>query len=179
MTVRFGASVLLAALAIAGCSPSATNLLNTGTVSGQSGTENVATVTVHPTDRALNVAATSSRAQKCGFNFDPEAMKTSYLNYEVSAGLAPDQVAGISRLYDFTSLRIAKQISQDAAYCTSERTNAIKKRLTQYLEGDYTPPPKKAEQPATSWLFDGGAPRKDKINPKWYEKGEKMTVPTE
>ena len=38
------------------------------------------------TERAMQVAATAARAAKCGYNFDPIRLKTSYLAYEFDAG---------------------------------------------------------------------------------------------
>lgn len=176
--IRF-VTIGLAASAVVtgGCSQSASELLNTGSITEQNQTEGPVAIT--PADRALHVAATSARAQKCGYYFDPEQLKTAYLGFEASNGLPADQVVGVEKLFDFTKSKIAAQIANDASYCSSERTNTIKAELTRYLAGDYAPPPKKKEAESGGW-FDSDVPQgKEKINPRWYEKGADPIIRTE
>lgn len=168
-------AILASVIAAGGCSQTASNLL-TGSVTDQS---QAAAPVVTPADRALHVAATSARAQKCGYYFDPEQLKASYLTFETSNGLPVEQVAGVEKLYNFTSQKIATEIASDAGYCSEERTATIKAQLNKYLAGDYAPPPKKQEVQSGGW-FDADVPQgKEKINPRWYEKGADPIIRTE
>lgn len=99
-----------------------------------------------PTSRALQVGATSARAVRCGFYFDPAKLKASFLAAESAAGTSPDQLQRIEREYEFTRLSVAKKIAEEADYCSEVKTQEIKRDLSRHLAGDFTPPPKK-EQP--------------------------------
>jgi hypothetical protein len=45
----------------------------------------------------------------------------------------------IERAYDYTLESVRATIADNLAYCSKERTTAIRKDLNRYLAGDYTP----------------------------------------
>lgn len=90
------------------------------------------------TERAMMVATTSARAVKCGYNFDPARLRTSYLAHESTQGTSPDAIAKLEKTYDFTRDAIIKRIAQEEDYCDDGRTAEIKRDLTRYLAGDYS-----------------------------------------
>ena len=49
-----------------------------------------------PEQRAAQVGATSARAVKCGYNFDPAKLKTSFLTAEAQSGTAVDQLGRVA-----------------------------------------------------------------------------------
>ncbi|MEM9027176.1 MAG: hypothetical protein AAGC70_02300 [Pseudomonadota bacterium] len=171
-------SAVIGALALAGCSQSAVNLLNTGSITSTKKQGPAAPKVVTPPDRALHVAATSARAQKCGYYFDPEKLKTDYLTFETSNGLKPEDVAGVAKLYDFTQKRIAAKIAPVESYCSSTQTKTIKAQLTKYLAGDYAPPVVNKTAEVSNWWESDVPQGKERINPRWYEKGEKAIITT-
>lgn len=97
-----------------------------------------------PTNRAFQVASTSARAQKCGYNFDPVKLRTQFLAAE--SAIDPASVDQLSRIYDTAYNGVTKAISgQGENYCTSQKVATIKSALSRHLAGDYTPPPPVAE----------------------------------
>lgn len=106
-----------------------------------------------PTSRALQVGATSARATRCGFYFDPAKLKASFLAAESAAGTAPEQLQKIEREYDYVYVSVGKTASEDKDYCSEAKAREIKKDLTRHLAGDFTPPVKKQEQ--EQGLFSG------------------------
>lgn len=93
-----------------------------------------------PTNRAFQVASTSARAQKWGYNFDPVKLRTQFLASESATD--PASVDQLSRIYDTAYSGVTKAIAgQGENYCSSEKVASIKGALTRHLAGDYTPPP--------------------------------------
>lgn len=167
---------IVGALALCGCGKTATNLLNTGSLTSQPKAQ-AAPAAATPADRAMHVAATSARAQKCGYYFDPAKLRADYLAFESSNGLPAEQLPGVTKLYDFTNAKISTTIAKNDAYCDEVQTGKIKTRLAKYLAGDYSAPPRKRKAPAPS-IWDFSPPvQKEKINPRWYEKNQPATVP--
>ena len=103
----------------------------------------------------MGVAATSARAPKCGYNFDPGKLKNQYLTYESTS--APALSDKLSRVYDTAFAGVTKSINEkqkEEEYCTPDRTARIKAALNRNLTGDYTPPA--SESPEDSGgLFSG------------------------
>lgn len=130
---------LLVAAALAGCSLG--NGLTTGSLSGAGGPPEVKPVT--PSDRALYVSATVARAQRCGFYFDPDQVRASYLAAEAQAGTPPETVQKITREFDFTRQSITAAAAKDDAYCTEGRSREVKAALNRQLAGDFNPPQKR------------------------------------
>jgi hypothetical protein len=90
--------------------------------------------------RALGVSATSARAVKCGFNFDPARLKSQFISVETTSN--PTDAAKLGQVYDSGFNGVTKAIAtQENEYCTAARTARIKEALKRHLAGDYTPPP--------------------------------------
>ncbi len=92
-----------------------------------------------PLARPIQVGWTSARASHCGFIFDPAQLRANYLAAEARSGKTPDEMQKIERAYDYTRESVTHTIKDDLNYCTNERTAAIRRDLTRYLSGDYTP----------------------------------------
>jgi len=143
-----GLMLAILATALAGCS--AGSGLTTGALLGEEKPK--APVNDAPA-RAFQVGTTSARAVKCGFNFDPAKLKTSYIAYERQQPGAQD-AAKIERIYDVSFGGVAKAVAAEGEYCSDAKTKSIKADLARHLAGDYTPgaPPKVAEEEG---LFSG------------------------
>ncbi len=93
-----------------------------------------------PTNRALQVAGTSARAQKCGYNFDPVKLRTQFLAAESATD--PASIDQLSKIYDTAYNGVTKAIAgQGENYCSKDKVATIKSALTRHLAGDYVPPP--------------------------------------
>lgn len=95
-----------------------------------------------PTSRAFQVGSISARAVKCGYNFDPVKLRTSFLAAE-SASVPPADLPRVEKVYDTAFNGITKAVASQAGYCTPEKTADIKASLTRHLAGDFTPAPAK------------------------------------
>ena len=132
--------------ALAGCG--ASNALTTGSLfgGGSNGPAQVqAPKVVTPSDRAVYVAANITRAQRCGFFFDPDQVKASFIAAEQAAGATPDVMQKITRDFDTTRAQLAPVIAKDDAYCTEGRTREVKAALTRQLAGDFNPPQRRQD----------------------------------
>lgn len=153
ITLPILSALSLAALAGCGSGPS----LSTGSLIGNSSSaQPAAPKPTTATDRALLVGATSARAQRCGFVFDPEQLKANFLAAEQQAGTPPDQLPKITREFDFTRQSVLTAIAKDEAYCTDGRNREVKAALTRQLAGDFNPPQ-----------------RRNDINVGWFEHQKK------
>ena len=162
------ALILAAALAASGCSNTASNLLSTGSILGGGDEKKVAdeAAPATPQDRAIQVAAVSARAQKCGFVFDPAKLQQDYLAAEAAAGLPPEQLAGLTQVYGFTNARIAKTLAEQSDYCDEAKTAVIKADLNRHLTGDFTP--RQERKVRAAGFFETDIPEgKEKLNPEW------------
>jgi hypothetical protein len=147
--------------ALGGCSGGG---LTTGSLFGSSQAGMVAAA--QPADasaRATQVGAVSARAAKCGFNFDPTALKTSFMNAE--AAQAADQAAlnKTEREYDTIRGKVATAISKEPDFCSDGKSREIKADLTRHLAGDFTPKQVKVADPAL--LAAAGPKARETINP--------------
>jgi len=166
---RIALTAILCAGLLQGCSNTASNLLSTGSILASGDQEKPAQDSaerITPLDRALQVAAVSARAQKCGFVFDPAKLRQDYLASEAASELAPDKLANLTKAYGFAQAKIAKQISGVDSYCSSARTAMIKADLNRHLTGDYKPRVEKKAQTAKWWEGDTVEGR-EKLNPRW------------
>ena len=137
--LRLGASLvgLAAMLALAGCSSAGSGLTTGSLLPG-------AAKPADPvSERALQVGATSARAAKCGYNFDPQKLRATYIAYE--AGQPGADPAKVEKIFDTARASVASKIADPADYCNDEQTAKIKGDLTRHLAGDFSPPAKKAE----------------------------------
>jgi hypothetical protein len=142
-----GLMFAIVATALAGCS--AGSGLTTGALLGED--KPAAPVNDAPA-RAFQVGTASARAVKCGFNFDPAKLRTTYLGYEKQQPGGQDG-AKAERIYDVSFNAVAKAIAAEGDYCSDAKTKQIKADLTRHLAGDYTPNPPKVEQ--EEGLFSG------------------------
>jgi hypothetical protein len=146
-----GLMFAIVATALAGCS--AGSGLTTGALLGED--KPAAPVNDAPA-RAFQVGTASARAVKCGFNFDPAKLRTTYLGYEKQQPGGQDP-AKVERIYDVSFNAVAKAIAAEGDYCSDAKTKQIKADLTRHLAGDYTPNPPKVEQEEGLFSGWGGA----------------------
>jgi hypothetical protein len=137
-----GLVVLVALPFVTGCSgmPS----LSTGSIFGGSKPEAAAlatpaAVTGDPTSRAFQVGTVAARAKKCGYNFDTEKLKASFLASEIGGGATDADMPRITQIYDVAYNGVTKAIAADPQYCSETKTNTIKADLARHLAGDFTP----------------------------------------
>lgn len=156
------------AIGVAGCSGSAKQILTTSSLTGAKPAASPQPVVVKPEDRAVHVAATSARAQKCGYYFDPVKLRESYLASEAQAGAQPAELARLGQIYDVISAKLIKALATQDNYCSGAHITAIKASLTRQLAGDFTPPKKKTKVASGGW-FDWGEPeaKNEVFNPEW------------
>ena len=126
-------------LVLAGCSNSGSGL-TTGSILPGAAAKPAADPMM---ERALQVGATSARAAKCGYNFDPQKLKANYVAFETAQPGA--DAAKIEKIYDATRASVAAKIPDPGEYCNDEQTAKIKGDLSRHLAGDFNPPPKKVE----------------------------------
>jgi hypothetical protein len=141
----FAFGMLLVAAGLAGCGGSGSGLLTGATAAAPDAP--VAPKSEDPLVRPFAVAWTSARAQRCGFNFDPGKLRTTYLASEARQS-PPDQLAKAEKVYDATYKAIRANVAADPDYCTDSKSADIKKDLTRHLAGDFKPnlpAPKKQE----------------------------------
>jgi hypothetical protein len=133
-----GACLLLAgAVGLAACSSGASGLL-TGTSTLSAGDAPGGITNENPMARPIGVALTSARAKRCGFYFDPGKLRASYLAFEARQSNG-EQLAKSEKSYDATFKVISERVSDEADYCTDQKSAAIKADLARYLQGDFTP----------------------------------------
>lgn len=139
-----GLTTALTTLLLAGCN--AGPLLKTGSLSATAAPSAAPAQPKPstPVDRALFVAATSARAQKCGFYFDAGTLRSNFLAAEATRGTSVETLATIGKSYDYTALKVAASIKDSEAFCGRARTASIRKSLQGALAGNFEPPPKKA-----------------------------------
>jgi hypothetical protein len=132
--------VAVSTAALGGCGASLPSL-STGSLLG--GGSKAAAENANPNDplaRTIDVAATSARAIKCGYNFDPSKLKNQFLSSETAAN--PPDAAKLSQVYDTAFNGVSKALAEKGAdYCSPLKVAKIKLALTRHLAGDYTPSP--------------------------------------
>lgn len=127
-----------------------------------------------PMARPVQVAWTSARAQKCGFNFDPTKLRNNYLAAEQGGGADAARMANVTRSYDMTVDKIKATIGNADAYCTDRTAAAIKADLTRHLAGNFEPnfPEEKKGSAFGAW---GDTTKQDRFDPKtiWQDLEDK------
>jgi hypothetical protein len=91
-----------------------------------------------PMAQPVQVAWTSARAQKCGFNFDPVKLKANYMAAEQRGGADAGRMGQIEKTYDMTVTKIKGTIASADTYCTDRQSQIIKADLNRHLAGDYS-----------------------------------------
>jgi hypothetical protein len=144
----------LATSVLGGCGASLPSL-TTGTLFG-SKADAKPEIKNDPVSRAMDVAATSARAIKCGYNFDPAKLKNQYIAAETAS--SPADAPKLNQIYDATFNGVSKALTTKGNdYCSSAQTARIKTALNRHLAGDYTPsPPEKAPEEASLFGGSGG-----------------------
>lgn len=142
------ACLLAAALGLTACGNGGG--VTTGSLFGSSQPK---PVTDERTERALEVAATSARASRCGYNFDPARLRHAYLAYETAQGATPEQVAKAEKVFDYTRTSLAQKIAKEEDFCSEAKTKDIKASLTKNLAGDFSATPKKVVAEVPSGWF--------------------------
>ncbi|HET6388024.1 hypothetical protein [Hyphomicrobium sp.] len=128
--------VALSAAALGGCGASLPSLPTTGSLLG---TQPKVTPN-DPLTRTMDVAATSARAIKCGYNFDPAKLKNQFITAETAAN--PADAVKFAQVYDTAFNGVSKALAQKGAdYCSPLKVARIKLALARHLNGDYTPSP--------------------------------------
>ncbi len=179
IAIRTLAAALLP-LAVVGCSGStALPSLSTGSVSGNASATAAPPAQTNntPTARALQVGATSARAAKCGFNFDPVRLKSQFMASETTIGTPVADLGKVEKVYDVAVSGISRGVAEKQDYCTEAKTREIKEDLTRHLAGDYTPRPTKVAAKDDDSFFggffdgDGDVDKGPKIGTnEWWEK---------
>jgi hypothetical protein len=95
--------------------------------------------------RAKLAAQTSASAVKCGYNFDPARLRSSYISFETAKGTPPPEVARAEQVYDSTRQAYAANLTKIADFCSEAETDKIKKTLNQQLAGNFDIEAKKPE----------------------------------
>lgn len=173
MTVSTKINASLACLgitvALAGCSLGPSSL-TTGSLFGSGSAPKAseaaapaAAPVATPADRALHAGATTARAQRCGYVFDPQSTRAAYLAYEAQQGTTGDVMAKTEKSYDYTVASIGKAIAGNEGYCDEEQTAVIKRDLGKVLAGDFSAPARKANVGQANWW--GGPAPSDKFDP--------------
>lgn len=165
--LRIASILMIPALALTMGACSLGDGLSTGSVFGSKQTSASAVAAPPPVtaeDRATQVAATSARAERCGFNFNADRLRANYLASESAAGTASD----MSQRYDVTRKSLIAALVKDEGYCSEGRTKAIKADLGRHLAGDFAPAAKKQDV-ALPGLFDSTGPGyrvRETVNPE-------------
>lgn len=165
-----------ATLVLAGCSGGIGNVTTGSLFGSSSGSETaqattgatpiVATAPAAPQStpiaRAMHVGAVTARAMKCGYNFDPTNLKTSYLASETALGTSVADVATLEKAYNVAFNGVNKVAATEAGFCSEKKTKEIKADLTRALGGDFNPPvkvaaPAEEEEGFFGGLFGGGS----------------------
>jgi hypothetical protein len=140
---------------VAGCS--GMPALSTGSIFGSSKPDvqvTPATTNGDPTSRAFQVGTVAARAKKCGYNFDTDKLKASFLASEMGNGAVDADVTRMTQIYDVAYNGVTKAIAADPQYCTEQKTASIKTDLSRHLAGDFTPSVVK-KAPTDEGLFSG------------------------
>jgi hypothetical protein len=156
-------ALALASCLLGGCNSSnqaagisTASLLDGKSGSGSGETPNLTNIKPDdPKAKAVQVAWTAARAQKCGYNFDAAKLKASYLASEARAGAAQPQIAEFDKTYDTTFVTVSANIKTDDTYCNERKTATIKADLQRHLAGNYTPNLPQEKKVASGGLFDG------------------------
>lgn len=92
-----------------------------------------------PMARPIQVAWTSARAQRCGFNFDPARLRSNFFAAEQRAGADVARIGQMEKVYDQTVVKVRASIDGGDTYCTDKKSAQIKADLNRHLAGDFAP----------------------------------------
>jgi hypothetical protein len=171
-------ALMAAPIAVAGCGAS-TSSLTTGSLFGSKQADAVAAAPVEtPSMRAAQVGSVSARAAKCGYNFDPARLKSSFLAAEMAQGSSAQDMGKIEREFDTIRAKVAATITADPDYCSDSKTKVIKADLTRHLAGDFSAPEMTKRAVDDSLLASKPRAREtlnpDFVNDKWASKTKRV-----
>ena len=107
--------------------------------------------------RPVQVAWTSARAEKCGFNFDAARLKANYMAFEQSQGADANRLGNITKSYDLTTAKIKGSIAGRDDFCSDKKSALIKADLQRHLAGNYEPNFPEDKKVVTGNIFTTGA----------------------
>lgn len=114
----------------------------------------------------MQVGSVAARAMKCGYNFDPFKLKTSFLAAEQAGGTT--DLVSVEKVYDTAYNGVIKGAATKSEYCSDNKTAEIKADLSRHLAGDYNPPALKQVAQEDGGLFSGwGDTSGEDEGPKW------------
>jgi hypothetical protein len=164
--------MLAGAAVLAGCGSSASGL-----ITGSTSADTPGNITSDdPLARPIGVAWTSARAHRCGFYFDPNKLRASYLAFEAKESNA-EQLAKAEKTYDSTFKVIRERIGEDPDYCSDKKGTEIKANLQRHLAGDFAPSFPKAKQAESCGFFGCGGSSSEKWDAEqWWKEEEKKRM---
>jgi len=121
-----------------------------------------------PMARPSFVAWTSARAKRCGFFFDANKLRATYLAYESRQGQGPANLANIEKVYDQTFKSTSETVWATEDYCSERKGAEIKQELSRHLAGDFTPNFPKPKVVADCGLFGCSAPSEEPFDSKKF-----------
>lgn len=117
-----------------------------------------------PLARPIHVAQTVARAQRCGFYFEPETVKTSYLAHAATQTTSPEDLKRVELVYRMTHAKLSKDLKATKDYCSEPILKEIREDLPPYVAGNFDGPLRVAKKPKGSqpWIFRprGAGPEK-------------------
>jgi len=161
---RAGSRIAAVAVTLALGACSSGSALTTSSLFG-GGSEKTALPAPAPetmTDRVVHTGTTAARAQRCGYVFDPVALRQSYLAFETQQGAAPEALAKAEKSYDYTYATVMKKIAGEQDYCSDDKTATIKRDLTKVLAGDFSPTARKPAANVGWWTPEHAAKPMDR-----------------
>jgi hypothetical protein len=177
--------LLLSATLLAGCANAPLPSLTTGSLFGSKPDATAVATTPappvirnDPTARALYVSRVAAKAQRCGFNFDADKLKSRFLAAEgAAAGTDVAELAKLDKIYAVSLSGTTKAVRADEAYCTDARTAHMKADLARHLAGDFAPgEPLKVAEEDDGGLFAGSGGLFDSTSNGTYKS---PTLPTD
>jgi hypothetical protein len=168
--------LLAAAAGVAACSSGASGLITGSTqvvdTDAPGGITNES-----PLARPIGVAWTSARAKRCGFYFDPQKLRTSYLAFEAKQSNG-EQLAKSEKTYDTTYQVISQRISGEPEYCSDKKGADIKAELARHLKGDFAPnfPKPKVVESCGFFGCGSGEPEQKLESKTFWEERDKKNI---
>jgi len=152
----------MAAASLGGCGASLPSVTTGSLFGGNKQAAGAPIIQNDPVSRALDVAGTSARAIKCGYNFDPVKLRTQFLAAETAANPG---ASNLPQIYDTAFNGVSTAIAEKTEeYCTPDKTARIKTALNRHLAGDYTPGPPEPKQDDGGLFGSWGSGGSDKTN---------------
>ena len=124
------AGLLLAASVAAGCGSTAGALLSANSSPPAHANE-------EPMARSMYAGWIAARAKRCGFNRDPDAIKSRYLAFEAKQGATSEQLANFEKSYRATFASTYEKLGADPDFCTNKIVGEVKLALQHQDAGDY------------------------------------------